>query len=36
MTKEDFQAWAELARKFRDEVIVGEMTLQGYENWLKR
>lgn len=36
MTKEDFQAWAELARKFRDEVTAGKMTLQEYEDWLKR
>ena len=35
MTKEDFQAWAELARKFRDDTTAGKMSLQEYENWLK-
>ncbi|HBL83298.1 MAG: hypothetical protein A2Y17_10220 [Clostridiales bacterium GWF2_38_85] len=36
MTKEDFQAWAEEARKFRDETTAGKMSLDEYEDWLKR
>ena len=36
MTKEEFKAWAELAREFRDQVTNGDMGLQSYEDWLKR
>ncbi len=36
MTKEHFQEWAEEARKLRDEVSKGDLTLDEYKEWLKR
>ncbi|MBE1553690.1 hypothetical protein H4683_000764 [Filibacter limicola] len=35
MTREEFQAWAELARDFRDQVTTGKMNLDEYLDWLK-
>lgn len=36
MTKESFKEWAEEARKFRDQTTAGKMSLDEYEEWLKR
>jgi len=36
LTKEYFQIWAEEARKLRDEVTAGALSLEEYKNWLKR
>ena len=35
MTKEEFMAWAEIARDFRDKVLAGKMDLAEYMDWLK-
>jgi hypothetical protein len=35
ISREDFQAWAEKARDKRDLAMKGEITLEGYEDWLK-
>ena len=36
MSKEAFQAWSEMARRMRDEVIAGKMHLEEYKEWLRR
>lgn len=35
MTKDEFQIWAEYARKYRDEVMDGKMDIDEYIAWLK-
>ena len=35
-TKEEFQAWAEVARAERDKCIAGEITLEQFRGWLKK
>ena len=36
MTKEEFQEWAEEAREKRDKVSAGKMSLEKYQEWLKK
>jgi hypothetical protein len=36
ITRDDFQAWAKIARDFRDKVLAGDMDLKEFEEWLKR
>ena len=35
-TKEEFQAWAEVARVERDKCMAGEISLEQFKEWLKR
>jgi len=36
ITREEFQTWAKQAREFRDKVLMGEMDLEEFRQWLKR
>ena len=36
ITKEEFQAWAEVARAERDKCIAGEIALEQFKAWLGR
>jgi len=35
MTREEFQAWGEEARAFRDEVLAGQRTLEEFAEWVR-